>query len=193
MDADWRCPRTSSYLLPVRVRRASARLGLAAMLVAGCSSDPGRPRTLPSLTPTPTASATSSATDLEAATTVVREYYSLLNDATTGANADALSKLMTPTCKCQDVARSTREVASKHERYFGKTTLRNLRATSDGSTLIEVLVNYDYERSGIADAQGRAIKSFPARHGASADFSVVKSANRWLISAIVYVSKGEPS
>ena len=165
----------------------------AIALAAACSTNPGRPTTLPTLTPSPTASPTPSTSDLEAATNVVRLYYALLNAATTEANADALARLMTPGCKCQEVAQSTREVAAKHEHYFGRTTVRDIRATPDSPDLIEILVSYDYERSGIANEQGRAIKASPGRHGASADFTLTRSEDHWLISAIIYVSKGQPS
>lgn len=172
---------------------ATVLAALFAALLTACSAAAVHPRTLPTLTASPTASPTPtpSTSDLEAATDVVRQYYALLNAATTNANAEALARLMTTTCRCQEVARSTREVAAKHERYFGKTVLRDLKVDAASATVVNILVSYDYDRSGIVDERGNAVTSSPGRTGASANFRLRKARNAWLIDAIVYLNKGQ--
>lgn len=160
-------------------------------LVAGCSGDPGEPRVLPSLTATPSPSTTpTAASDLEAATQVVRKYYSLLNAATTSANADALAALMTASCKCREVAQSTREVAAKHQHYFGEILLTSVLPSINGKAAADVLVHYDYTASGVADADGQVVRSSPGRKGIGVDFRLVREKSDWLIAEILTVSPG---
>lgn len=184
MDADWRCPRTSSYLLPVRVRRVSAGLCLAAMLVAGCSSDPGHPRTLPSLTATPTPSATSSATDLEAATSVVRAYYALLNQLVTTMDPRGIASLMTGACPCRQQLTAISEAQAKQEHYIDHVDLVSLTPVRDTPIEVSVLVEYNAGRGGLVDAHGRTVTTSKARNGVKRLFRVTREADRWLIADI---------
>jgi hypothetical protein len=183
--------RTSRYLLPVRIRRTAVLLVTAGVLVA-CSGDPGQPTTLPSLTPspTPTATPTPRTNDLEAATNVVRRYFALLNSATTKGNADALSHLMTASCKCQEVVRATREVAARGQHYFGRIRVTSVIPTIDGDASADVLVHYDYTASGVADLHGRVIRSSPARTGVGVDFRLIQQNQTWVIAQILSVSAG---
>lgn len=198
MDTQWRGPRTSRYLLPVRTWKrwvAVVAMLAAAGCLAGCSTGPGKPTTLPTLTPTtgaatPTPSPTAS--DLEAATNVVRRYYALLNAPTTAANADALSRLMTSTCKCQEVVEVTRAAVRKHERFFGRNQVVKLTPSRDGSAAAEVLVTYNYTRSGLLDANGRVVSQSTGRRGTTQVFRLLQSPRGWLITAIERVTAGAP-
>lgn len=162
----------------------------AAVLAAGCSTDPGHPTTLPTLTATTTPSPTPSTTDLEAAKAVVQRYFTLLNAATTSANADALAQLMTTACKCQDIVSSTREVASRHQHYFGEIRLTSVIPAIDGQTSADVLVHYNYTASGVADSTGHVVRSSPGRVGVGVDFRLIRNNATWLITQIVAVSAG---
>ena len=121
---------------------------------------------------------------------VVRRYYALLNAPTSADTATKLAQMMTSDCKCRQVASSTLTVARRHEHYFGVTTLTSVVPSLDGSRDADVLVAYDYERSGIQDANGRVVTSYPSKTGAKADFRLVKTATGWLISALLYISAG---
>lgn len=172
------------------------RLALLAVLVglistAGCSGA-AKPKTLAPISVSPSPPPTPTATDLAQVEAVVRHYYALLNAPTSLANARVLADLMTRNCKCRQVAASTAAVARRHQRYFGTTTLTSVVPSLDGSNDADVLVDYDYERSGIIDSSGHVVTSYPARHGAKADFRLVKLDHTWLISALVYVSAGRP-
>lgn len=167
-------------------------LAAAAAMVSGCSGG-AQPAALPQLTITPTPTATSTPGSESAVTAVkqvVRRYYGLLNSATTVANARALSELMTTDCKCRAVARSTRDIALKHERYFGVITVRNVLPHLQAVGYADALVRYDFTRSGIRTATGREITSYGGRRDATAAFNFRLQRGRWLISSITYLDKG---
>lgn len=164
---------------------------LVAVLAVGCSSDPGHPRTLPNLTASPTPSPTPTVSDLAAAADVVRRYYALLNAETTLANANALAELMTSSCKCQEVAESTRRTAARNQHYFGKIRVTSMVPTLDGDAAADVLVHYDYTRSGVADSDGHVVRSSPGRAQVGVDFRLVHVKTKWLIAQIDAVSPGQ--
>ncbi|MDQ1696728.1 MAG: hypothetical protein QOJ03_2081 [Frankiaceae bacterium] len=182
-------------------RRTAVGWGVAVIVAAmlagatGCSSSGSTPRTLPPLSTTPAADATtppanSDKAELRAATAVVREYFRLLNAPTTSLTASAMEALMTADCACKKVAVSTKEVADKGQHYFGETRITHVSPALDTATAAEVLVNYDYSRSGIADAEGRIVTSSPGRRGATLDFKLRRQGQAWLIRALVYVRPG---
>src|SRR5206468_12333734 len=126
-------------------------------------------RTLPALSTTPAAQAssaapTSKAADLAAVKAVVREYYRLLNGPTTVNSARKLTLLMVHGCTCLRVARSIRDAARKGQRYFGSAEVKNLVANLDGVGAADVLVQYDYSRSGLETASGTTLHVVPAHH-----------------------------
>jgi hypothetical protein len=193
VDPHWRGPRTSRYLLPVHKGWAAAALAVASML-CGCSGDPGQPQTLPSLTASATAkpTATPSMTDLEAATNVVRKYFSLVNSPTTPRTADALTHLMTPSCKCRRIPASMRVLVGRKEHYFGSSAVRKVSPNINGATSADVLVAYDYTAGGIADDAGRVIARSIGRRAVNVDFRLKRQSDSWLIDRIDIVSNGRP-
>ena len=177
------------------------RLGLAcvaavvALLVGGCSGGGSKPVSLPSISPTdaPSPSATSTQTQLEAVSAVVRQYYSLLNGDTTTANATALAALMTPSCPCREVVTATKQAVARHQHFFGTNSVVSIVPNMDGPAAADVLVTYDYTRSGIKNASGRVVSSGPGRRGTTQDFRLVKQNGAWLIAKILRVSSGKPA
>jgi hypothetical protein len=180
----------------VGTRRVAAGLGLGALLLAGAGCAAGdKPRTLPPLTatPTPVASSTPVSDDkaqLAAAEAVVRRYYALLNAPTTEANASALAALMTSTCKCLDVVRATRAAARARHHFFGHLSLVSVVPHLDGLADADVLVTYDFSRSGIADAQGRELHADPPTSGASVNLQLRRVQGEWRIAQILNLSAG---
>jgi len=163
------------------------------VLAAGCSTDPGHPTTLPSLTAAPTPSPTPSTGDLEAAKAVVRRYFTLLNSPTSTAVADALAAMMTAACKCQNVPSSMRTLVNRRQHYFGSSTIQSIAANSDGASAADALVAYTYTAGGIADESGRIIRRSAGRSGVDVDFRLVRRSDRWLIDRIEVVSNGRPT
>ena len=163
--------------------------------MAGCGGGGSKPVSLPSLSPldSPTPTATSSQTELDAVSAVVRQYYSLLNGDTTRANASALSALMTASCPCQEVVSATKQAVARHQHFFGTNRVVSAVPNLDGPNAADVLVTYDYTRSGIKDANGHVVSSGPGRRGTTQDFRLIKRDGRWLIAKILRVSAGKPA
>jgi hypothetical protein len=156
------------------------------VLVVGCSSDPGHPTTLASLTATPTASAspTPSTTDLEAATNVVRRYYALLNELVKTMDPRDLASLMARTCPCREQLAAISVAHSKGEHYVDHVELVSLTPVRDTSIEVSVLVEYNADRGGLVDARGRPVTTSAPRKGVKRVFRVIRQANRWLITDI---------
>lgn len=190
--------RPDRYALPVfvggrRLRLVHGVLGLAlGASIVGCSGSSDSPTTLPPISQPPsTTPSTQPPTDPKAAAVaVVREYFRLLNAPTSVDTATALRALMTDACTCQQVADSTESVARRGQHYFGRTTARHLTPNLDGANAAEVLVDYDYTSSGIANHDGSIVSKSPGRIGATLDFRLRQSASGWLINALIYVRKG---
>ena len=159
--------------------------------IASCSGDGGSPAVLPPVSTTPSPSQTSAPTESPkaAAVAVVREYFRLLNAPTSLATAKALRSLMIATCDCTKVADSTATVARRGQHYFGRTTPKNLTPTIDGE-VAEVLVDYDYTATGIANRDGVVLSKSPGRTGATLDFRLRQANDTWRIYALIYVRKG---
>jgi hypothetical protein len=130
---------------------------------------------------------------LAAVTALVRRYYSLLNGSTSLANANALARLMTPDCTCQEVVQSTRSAVAKGQQFFGSNRVLSVVPSLDGPAAADVVVTYDYTRSGVKDRTGHVISSGRGRNGTTQDFRLVKRNNAWLINAILRVSPGAPA
>lgn len=128
--------------------------------------------------------------DLSAAADVVRRYFSLLNGPTTLDTADALAALMTPGCGCRRVVRSMSDLAARGEHYFGSNRLIAAIPNRDSSTLVDVVVDYDYSDSGIENRTGRVLNVEHGRRGVKVDVRLTKSAARWLITRIDILSEG---
>ena len=183
-------------------RRRGLRIGLAAggmaacLVLSACSGDGGSaPRTLPPVSTTPaaatsTAPPTTKATELAAVKAVIRRYYQLLNAPTTIANANALAALMTEDCTCRRVAESTREIAARHQHYFGHTRLVAVTPALDGPADADALVQYDYSDGGIRDSSGRILSRSQGRRGALLSFRLVRSGSGWVISSVVVLRQG---
>jgi hypothetical protein len=175
-----------------RMAAGSGAIALAAVLTA-CGGSGDSPTVVPPLSTTPAASASTAPADnpKAAAVAVVKEYFRLLNAPTSVATADALDALMTVACACHKVALSTRNVAARHEHYFGRTTPTAVTPTIGDARHVDVLVDYDYTSTGIARADGSVVSRAPGRVGATLDFKLVRVTSAWRISELVYVRQGQ--
>jgi hypothetical protein len=173
------------------------------MMLAGCGgSASSAPTSLPQLTKTPVATPASPSpspttvskkAELAAAKAVVTRYYSLLNAATTVQNATRIADLMVQGCSCLRVARSTRSVARKHHRYYGRTTVTARRANLDGPKSADVLVRYDYTDTGIETLSGRRLTHIEGRTDNQIDVRLQLIGGQWSISALEVISNGHPT
>src|SRR3954447_22403483 len=136
-------------------RGVALACALAAILAAGCGSG-DKPVALPSLTSSSTASAspspTGSATELAAVSAVVRRYYQLLNVATSTQQANELAALMVPSCHCREVVDAIRAAVAKRQHFFGQNKVVSVVPNLDGPRSADVLLTYDFTRSGVEDA-----------------------------------------
>lgn len=186
MEGGWRSPRTSRYLLPVRARRFALVVGVAALFAAACSGDPGHPTTLPSLSAThsPSVSTTPTSSDLEAATQVVREYYTLLNHLAMTMDARGIGALMTSTCGCREQLTAIENARSKGQHFIDHVELVSLTPVRDTPIEVSVLVEYNAARGGLVDSSGHPVTTSKARRGVKRLFRLAFETNRWLIADI---------
>jgi hypothetical protein len=96
---------------------------------------------------------------------------------------------MTVDCECRKVASSTAQVAQRGQHYFGHTTTKSISPTIEGSSA-DVLVDYGYTATGIANEDGSIVSRSPGRVGATLDFKLRRDGSRWLINALIYIRKG---
>lgn len=197
MDVLYRRRQVLVTLLPVFVgARRLFVTGLAGLLLGAsavaCSGSGDRPRTLPPLSTTPAASASTAPStqqdELAAATAVVRRYFAVVNALSRDMNAEALAQLMTPDCTCRQQVAAVRLAAERQEHYIDKATGLNLTASADGRTIVEVLVQYDASRGGLASASGKLISSSPPVRGVKRLFRLRFVNRTWLIYSIQAVS-----
>jgi hypothetical protein len=177
------------------------RLGVATIAalvlplgLAGCSGGSDSPTTLPPLSTTPAASASTAppADPKAAAVAVVKEYFRLLNNLESDMSADGFAALEASDCPCRKFLRSLREIGARNQHYFGHATVTAATPVADSSTTVEVLTSYDSTVGGIKDASGRVVSSQPGRRGIAENFYVRKAGSRWEIRNIVLVRRGSP-
>jgi hypothetical protein len=194
--------RPVGYPLPVFVGGRRLVLGscLAALLAgaAGCSGSGSGPRSLPPLSTTPAARATtppavSEKAELQQATAVVREYFRLLNTRTSTRTERALSLLMTSDCTCQRVVKSIGEVLRKNQHYYGRNRVVSVTPALDGAQDADALVEYDYTDSGIKDSRGQVVTNTAGRRGTLLSFQLTRRGDKWLIRQVITVRKGRPA
>jgi hypothetical protein len=182
----------------VTARRALAGLAAAALVagLAGCSGG-GKPTTLPSLTAntslSPTPSASGKSAELAAVTAVVRQWFQLLQSDTTTETAAAIDAITAPNCKCRNASRSIRAAVAKHQRYVGTSHITGIVPNLDGTTVAEVLVDYDYSAGGLRDEAGAWVSRIRARKNVEANFRLEWHASNWRIWQIETVRDGTPA
>jgi hypothetical protein len=128
--------------LPVFVRGGRLALLSLAVVVSladltGCGGGGSKPVSLPALSSTsssPSPSTTSSQTDLDAVSAVVRRWFSLLASQTSLQTAVSLESITTSSCKCRNAPRSVRDAVAKHERYVGTSHIISFVASMDGAS-----------------------------------------------------------
>jgi hypothetical protein len=180
----------------VFVRGARLALAVAAVLalLAGCSNAGSKPVALKSITPTPSATAhTSAPPEATSAAAAVKRYFALKSNLANRMDTAALGELETGECACRKFLESIRVTAARGQHYFGKSFIRSMTASADGPSQVEVLVEYDTTVGGTKDASGRVVFRGPARRGVKALFDVQLVGGRWLIADIASISSGHPT
>jgi hypothetical protein len=180
-------------------RRLAVALGVVGMLAGavGCGGG-STPRTLPPLSTTPAANATTppattEKADLHAATAVVREYYSAINRLSRRMDARALSALSLPSCSCRAFVRDVRRTAAKNQRYFGHIKVVGLAATADSARQVQVFVTYDSSRGGTKADDGQILFIGRAHKGTKQNFVLQSVGTHWLIASIQLIKPGTPT
>jgi hypothetical protein len=170
-------------------RRAGLGIGLLAagvVALSACSGSGSAPRTLPALSTTPAADAssaplTSRAAELAAVKAVVRRYYEFANQLRHKMDPAPLSRLMTADCSCREQITAIRTAATHGRHYVDTATVRSLTAELEGPTTADVLVEFDAGPGGLVDSAGHVITSVPARNGIKRFFRLRLVGVRWLI------------
>jgi len=164
--------------------RSATLLGAACLVaVAGCGSDP-KPKVLPSLSSTPSTTATSTTSpgsveaEVEAA---VRHYYDAVNDALVAGNTGQLRTLSLPECGCRALVKSI-EDSFANGRLKGASfrvlaiRIHDIRARTAGAE-----VTFEVSAYSKLDPSGKTIEQVPTRRGRD-DISLIKRDNSWLFA-----------
>jgi hypothetical protein len=158
-------------------------LGLA---LAGCSSEPDQPATLPDDRPSATStSATPSAmTPEEEVEAAVRAYYAELTRAAQTQNTSTLKSMMTRGCPCYGYARSIDQARRRGQKApEAAWTIRAVRVHHVNSGTAAAEVRYVVEPYALIDGQGDEIRQFPRRKG-HVDLSLVDAGEGWIIGNV---------
>jgi hypothetical protein len=186
--------RPDRYALPVFVggRRIAGLAVVIAMGSAGCSGSSNAPRTLPPLSTTPAAIASTAPPEnpKAAAVAVVREYFLAKNMAVAEMDPTPLAAIETRTCPCRKFLDSIRQTAREGQTYFGRSHMRSAAVSGSASETVQVLATYDTTSGGTRDGSGEVVYRGPARVGVTAIFTVRRVRGRWLVSDIVNVRRG---
>lgn len=180
-----RCPVCRS-VRAVRLRAATALTGLA--LISACSGS-SNPRTLPTLTPTPTTSGTEV---LPAAATpntsqgldaFVRFYFDQLNAAFATSNAELIRGLSSPECEtCENYARSL----GKDGNHIVGVTFANVEVAAPplqpSGTIVEVTGLVPPRK--VVNASGQVVKSLPSGGTFHFQINVLRTATGWAVRGI---------
>jgi hypothetical protein len=184
------------YLLPVFVHRRLALLAAVAGLIGTTScSGAANPKTLPPLSPSPTASATATdpSTDLAAASHVVRTYFNLKNHLGADMSTAPFEAIETASCECRRFLQSIRQVRSRRQHFFGAARVRALTPVRDSASQVEVLALYDTTAGGTKDENGHVVFQDRGRLGVEALFKLRTSGSEWQIDDIATVKAGVPN
>ncbi len=127
------------------------------------------------------------ATQLAAATSVVKRYYSVLNNLHDDMNAEGWSAIFTPKCPCQIQARSVRYARSRGERYIDRVHVLKYTPSVDGPGVADVLVLFNAAKGGMVGPNNQTLSYAAPAQRVHRDFLLVHVEGRWLIARITAV------
>jgi hypothetical protein len=169
--------------------RYGVGLALVALVAAGCTKE--HAGTLPSLSPSPTATATSASptssvtTPAQQIATAARTYYAALTQAGATGDTSRLRALVTPTCDCkQGIDYIDQEHRAGHHfttNYRVDKVQTHDVATAAGSATVTVT----YAPSKVVDSRGRTVRAIPGETAAGRDLVFRREGGRWLVTRVV--------
>jgi hypothetical protein len=104
--------------------------------------------------------------------------------------ASNFARIETANCPCRKFLASLKDVADRHQHYFGHARLTSMTPVVDSRTSVEVLVVYDSSVGGIRDASDKTVSTSAARTGVTELFFVTLSGDRGLVRGITVVHEG---
>jgi hypothetical protein len=166
---------------------------LVALALAAACSGGSTPQILPSLSPTPSASATRVA--IPAAATVhdafgaaafVRFYYEQLNLAFRSADAGPLGKLSDPQCgTCASYVQATFDLKDKGQRIDGDSiAIVSAEAPPEQNGFVAVDVFLFAPARRVVDSSGKVLKQLPQGAQSHKTIFVKHVAAGWLLRAV---------
>jgi PBP1b-binding outer membrane lipoprotein LpoB len=169
--------------------RYGVGLALVALVAAGCTKE--HAGTLPSLSPSPTSTATSASPTSSATTpaqqiaTAARAYFTALEKAGKTGDVNALSALLSTTCDCrqQVTAISTDAQAGRH--VTTSYQVESVGPHNVGAAAGSATVTYSSPASRLVDSTGRTIQTFAARTHAGVDLTFRRVGGAWLLDGLV--------
>lgn len=177
------------------VRTRPAALLIAAIaLASACTGSSGKPQVLPSITATPSATATpvvvpSAATvhDSFGAAAFVRFYYAQLNEAWGNGDPDALAGLSSSECgTCANYVKAAEKFRDDKQHVQGASVhIVSAEAPPEQNGIVAVDVFFDEPARSIVDAAGKTVRSFAKSGTLHWTMYVQRTAAGWVLRAAV--------
>lgn len=173
--------------------RGLVALGAVAVLLAGCSSDPVPPATLPPLasspapSPTPVPTPTGiNAPDAFGASAFTKHFFEQLNTAFATLDTSLLKEISDPECKaCTGFVTAIDRVREAGNTFRTTTFAVDFaEASPPEATGALVDLRYDVSASVVVDRMGRQVSSEPARPRQVAQAALVRSGAGWRMRAL---------
>lgn len=173
--------------------RYGVALALVALVAAGCSEDkagglpplsstPSTP-VVTSSTPSPTATAaTSPAQQVEAA---ARSYFAALEKAGQTGDVGGLEPLLGPKCDCRRALAAIQADAKAGRHVTTRYVVSEVKAGEVTATAGTAVVTFSSPASKLVDANGKTVRSLPARKDAGAELTFRLSGSTWLLEQVV--------
>lgn len=194
MNAETRSRIRPDRVEAMGVRTVSAVL-LLALSVSACSDDPGEPSALPTLDPSPTASASVEpepaptgidAPTPEGAAEFARFFYSQVELAYSQKDPTLVERLSAPGCTtCQAFIDTLVDIRDSGDRYEGvqyEITFAEAPALEGDEARVTII--YNGPEVVRYDPTGRVLATEPAVQGFEEELGLVRSGDSWLVAEL---------
>lgn len=165
------------------VRRATAAVLAAGLLLAGCSDDP-EPRFDPTESPSPTESSTSAAPEAQSPEDFIREWFELNTEMQNTGETEAFRAASKPCARCEDMAEQVETIYRDGGSISidGQEVLRvKVGARSVDQKQFQVTV--DASPTRLVEASGQEAQVLPGGRS-TYEVTVVRKGDSWAMSFI---------
>ena len=178
---------------PPCMYRYGMGLALVALLAAGCSDDKAgglpplssAPSTPVVTTATPTATATTAQTPAQQVEVAARAYFAALESAGQTGDVSTLEPLLAPKCDCRRALAAIEADAKAGRHVTTRYVVSEVKAGEVTATAGTAVVTFSSPASKLVDANGKTVRSLPARKDTGAELTFRLAGSKWLLEQVV--------